>query len=257
MMRVGLMGFGRAGRAVAEVILQEPKTTLAWAMRKSLALNHRAVSEFLGIESDEPGLIFCQNELKVQDLLRDHPVDAIIDFSSPHALQYYGEIAAKKNISIVSAISNYDERNIKLLHRLAKKTRVLWSPNITLGINFLLAAARVLREIAPNADIEILEEHFAAKPEVSGTARIIAKTLGKDTKSIKSIRAGGIIGRHEILFGFPFQTVRLVHESISREAFGTGALFALEHLHKKENGLYTMQDLLLPYFNDSGERRSN
>jgi 4-hydroxy-tetrahydrodipicolinate reductase len=60
-------------------------------------------------------------------------------------------------------------------------------------------------------------------------------------KGIKSIRAGGIIGVHEILFGFPYQTVRLKHESISREAFGNDALLALS----KNYGLYNMEDLLL------------
>lgn len=62
------------------------------------------------------------------------------------------------------------------------------------------------------------------------------------------IRAGGIIGVHEILFGFPYQTVRLKHESISREAFGNGVLFAAKHMHDKSNGRYNMEDLLLPYF---------
>ena len=53
---------------------------------------------------------------------------------------------------------------------------------------------------------------------------------------------------HEILFGFPYQTVRLMHESIAREAFGTGVLFAAQRLQDKPNGLYTMEDLLVPYF---------
>ena len=65
---------------------------------------------------------------------------------------------------------------------------------------------------------------------------------------IKMVRAGGIIGVHEILFGFPYQTVRLRHESISREAFGNGVLFAAQHLLDQPNGLYTMEDLLMPYF---------
>ena len=47
---------------------------------------------------------------------------------------------------------------------------------------------------------------------------------------IKSIRAGGIIGKHEVIFGFPSQTVRMIHESINREAFGNGAVFAINNL---------------------------
>ena len=58
------------------------------------------------------------------------------------------------------------------------------------------------------------------------------------------MRAGGIIGVHEVLFGFPYQTVRLKHESIAREAFGSGANFALGELKTKEIGFYSMEDLV-------------
>lgn len=44
-------------------------------------------------------------------------------------------------------------------------------------------------------------------------------------------------------------TLRLKHESITREAFGNGVLFAASHIGAKEPGLYNMEDLLLPYFN--------
>ncbi len=60
---------------------------------------------------------------------------------------------------------------------------------------------------------------------------------------------------HEILFGFPYQTVRLKHESISREAFGNGILFALDNLPSGQPGLYTMEDLILPYFKLNASER--
>ena len=94
----------------------------------------------------------------------------------------------------------------------------------------------------------MIEEHFKMKPEVSGTAKVIAKQLELPESQIKTIRAGGIIGTHEILFGFPFQTVRLKHESISREAFGSGILFAVKQLQNKSKGFYSMEDLMLPFF---------
>lgn len=111
-----------------------------------------------------------------------------------------------------------------------------------------MIAAKVLKNIAPYTDIEIIEEHFKLKPETSGTAKVIAENLEVNQDQIKSVRAGGIIGVHEILFGFPYQTVRLKHESIAREAFGNGILFAVENLIGKSKGFYSMEDLLLPYF---------
>lgn len=248
-MRVGLYGFGRAGKAVASILLQSKETCLCWVIRQSHVLEHRSVPEFLGIQSDEPGLIFPKNEFTPQRLFDEHPVDVVIDFASAVAVLDYGKEAAKRDIAIVSAISEYPPSTIDFMKKLAKKTRVLWSPNITIGINFMMLAAKVLTSIAPYIDIEIVEEHFKAKTEVSGTARKIAKTLSLPESSIKTIRAGGIVGRHEILFGFPYQTLRLTHDSISREAFGNGALFAAQHLVEKANGLYSMEDMLIPYFN--------
>ena len=139
------------------------------------------------------------------------------------------------------------------MRTLAKHTRVLHSPNITLGVNFLMLAAKVLKKIAPYSDIQIIEEHFRTKAETSGTARILASELDVPAEDIKSVRAGGIIGVHEVLFGFPYQSVRLKHESISREAFGNGILFALRNLPDGPNGFFTMEDLLLPHFDLKGE----
>jgi 4-hydroxy-tetrahydrodipicolinate reductase len=248
-MKVGLLGFGKTGKAVASVLLQSKEVNLQWVVRKSHNLEHRSVPEFLGISSDEPGFIYSADEFRSGELLNNLPVDVIIDFSAEEGIEYYGEEARRRQISIVSAISSYAPDKIEYLRYLAEKTRVVWSPNITIGINFLIIAAKILKTIAPYTDIEIVEEHFKSKPEVSGTARKIAQSLDLPEDAIKTIRAGGIIGVHEILFGFPYQTVRLKHESITREAFGNGVLFAARHINEKEIGLFSMEDLLLPYFN--------
>ena len=252
-LRVGLMGFGKTGKAVATVLLKDPQIRLEWVIRKSHRLEHRSVPEFLGIDSTEPGLIYPKEEFDASQLLQQHPVDAIIDFSSEDGIEYYGEAAARKGVTIVSAISAYPNSKIKLLRNFGARTRVLWSPNITVGINFMILAAKTLKLIAPFTDIEIVEEHFKTKPETSGTAVKIAESLDLKPVNVKSIRAGGIIGVHEILFGFPFQTVRLKHESISREAFGNGAKFAVQELAKREKGFYTMEQLMGPYFVDSNK----
>jgi 4-hydroxy-tetrahydrodipicolinate reductase len=247
-MRIGLIGFGKTGKAVASVLLESEQVDFLWVVRKTHSMEHRSVPEFLGIPSSEQGLIYSKEEFTAEQLLDRLPVDVIIDFSAENGIEYYGQAAADRGIAIVSAISVYPDEKIKILNQLAKKTKVLWSPNITIGINFLIIAAKILRNIAPYTDIEIIEEHFKAKPETSGTAKKIAQALELPESAIKTVRAGGIIGVHEILFGFPYQTVRLKHESISREAFGNGVLFAAEHLLKKDKGLYTMEDLMLPFF---------
>lgn len=246
--KIGLIGFGKTGKAVASVILQNKEFSLEWVLRKSTLLDHRSVPEFLGVESDEPGLIYSLETIAIDELLNKHPVDIIIDFSSSNGIYTYGQIASERGVKIISAISHYSEKEIIFLKELSEKTTVFWSPNITLGVNYLLFAAKFLKKIAPWVDIEIIEEHFKGKDGISGTAIKIAEALDLDKSNINSLRAGGIVGKHEIVFGFPYQTVRLVHESISREAFGNGVIFVAENLINKKNGLYNFEDILLPYF---------
>lgn len=242
--RVGLVGFGKTGRAVASVLLMDKTIDLVWVVRKTQALEHRSVPEFLGVDSDEDGSIHWIGDVDFETLQLSSPVDAIIDFSAESGMDYYGEVAAEQGITIISAISSLPDSRIKELKKYGETTRVLWSPNITLGINFLIIAAKTLQKIAPHADISILEEHFKGKDEVSGTAKKIAHALNYDEDEIRSVRAGGIIGVHEVLFGFPYQTVRLKHESIAREAFGNGAKFALKEVSSQKFGFYSMEDLV-------------
>ena len=179
-----------------------------------------------------------------------HPVDFIIDFSSESGIYLYGEEASKRQVKIISAISHYNKETIQFIKRLSRITTVFWSPNITLGVNYLLLASKTLKKIAPWADIEIIEEHFKLKKGVSGTALKIADRLNVKSSEINSIRAGGIVGKHEVIFGFPYQTIRLVHESISREAFGNGVIFVATNLMDKDKGFYKFEDILLPFFTE-------
>lgn len=236
--RVGLAGYGKAGSAVANILSNDPRFELSWIARRSASAGPQYHP---GTEIPVIGL----EQKSFTELFDSMPVDALLDFSAPENIHIYGEEVRERGIMLVSAISAYSEDDLAYAHSLGDDTRVLCSPNITLGINFIIVAANLLRKIAPFADIEILEQHFKDKPEVSGTARKLAKTLEVGDESITSLRFGGIVGHHEVIFGFPHQTVRLTHESIRREAFGTGAAFALQQLSNCSKGFYTFDSLML------------
>lgn len=239
MLKVGLVGFGKAGQAVAQVLQDDPRYELCWITRRTTSTDSHACTQ-LGLPMAALDSAEAWNEW-----LDSHPVDALVDFSRPQSLHLYGEALRTRHLMLVSAISAYSPEDLAYAHTLAADARVLCSPNITVGINFLIMAARLLRKIAPFADVEIVEQHFREKSEVSGTARKIAQSMEVDEGHITSLRLGGIVGQHEVIFGFPYQTVRLIHNSIERRAFGTGAAFALAELAKCENGFYTFDDLLM------------
>jgi 4-hydroxy-tetrahydrodipicolinate reductase len=51
----------------------------------------------------------------------------------------------------------------------------------------LIIAARILKNTAPYTDIEVIEEHFKNKPEISGTAKKIADCLDVPEEAIKIV----------------------------------------------------------------------
>lgn len=240
--RIGLFGFGKTGKLVASEFLRDERFDLKWVVKKTRANAEKHASRLLGFEGDQ-GKIHCVSRLGA-DFFKRERVDVLVDFSGPHGHRGYAG-AAEEGTKIISAISKYAPDDLAALGKMSERTGVLYSPNITLGINFLLVASQVLQKIAPHADVEIIEEHFRDKQEVSGTALKLAQALGLEkSKHVNSIRVGGIVGKHEIVFGLPNQTIRLVHESISRAAFGQGAIFAAKWLVDKGPGLYTMEQIV-------------
>ncbi len=248
MIKVGLIGHGKAGQAVARVLQADPRYELSWVARRA-PLDQSGPT--LAGPTDEPPQahpavpVIPLSTAISRSWMDAHPVDGLIDFSAPEAIRLYGPVARERGLAIVSAISAYTEEDLRWARTLAEDTRVLCSANITMGINFMIVAARLLRTVAPQADIEIVEQHFRDKPEVSGTARKLAASLDLDDSRITSLRLGGIVGHHEVIFGFPYQTVRISHDSIRREAFGTGAAFAMSELMQRQAGFYTFEDLLM------------
>lgn len=254
-MKVALFGYGKTGSKVAELLAEDESVSLVWIATNS------GRSELAPPQNVYKGKqlgsvpMFPLRKVLTKGWLKSNPVDVVIDFSSPAAIMEYGQSLADSGIKLVTCVSAYGETEHKELDRLSRKMALLWSPNITLGINFLLMAAKAIKAAMPGADISVTEEHFREKPELSGTAVRIANELGTDTAAINMIRSGGILGVHEVLFGYDNELLRLRHESINRKAFGAGALFAAKALLSERKGFFKMEDILAPYFNEPNKKR--
>jgi 4-hydroxy-tetrahydrodipicolinate reductase len=242
--KIGLLGFGKTGKTVANEIIQDSVCDLSWVVRRQTQKIEYA-SHLLGHEFEQ-GRIFSRENLTDQ-FFRAHPVDVIVDFSKSEAVREYRG-ALELGIPVVSAISQYDPEDLAMLKSYAGKAAVFYSPNITLGVNILMVVAQILQKIAPHADIEIIEEHFRDKKEVSGTAKKLADVLGMGHERIHSIRVGKTVGKHKLIFGLPNQTIRLIHESVNQAAFGQGAIFAAKYVVQQLPGIYTMEQLISEMF---------
>ena len=239
--KIGMFGFGKTGSFVAQEIINDDVCELVWVVRKSNKAAGEYASRLSGMDHDE-GKIYSIDSIDTERFFKENQVDVIIDFSVNCAVETYKDVAIY-GTRIVSAISSYQPEQLSHLKQLGKRTAVLYSPNITLGVNFLIEASKVLQRIVPEADIEIIEEHFREKPDFSGTALRIAEDLGLNKEQhVNSIRVGGIVGKHEVIFGLPNQTIRIIHESLNRSAFGQGAIYAAKWLMTKSIGIYTMEE---------------
>jgi 4-hydroxy-tetrahydrodipicolinate reductase len=99
-------------------------------------------------------------------------------------------------------------------------------------------------------DVAIIDEHHRMKKDSpSGTAKILGDAVrqgngGRKMPQYAAIRAGHIIGEHEVIFTGNGETIRLRHSVTDRGIFARGALDAALWLHKKPAGFYGMDDVL-------------
>ena len=124
-----------------------------------------------------------------------------------------------------------------------KNLKLIYAPNISDGINILMKACELVNTIWNDSDVEIIEQHFKKKKDApSGTAKKIAKIFKGDVP-IHSIRAGGIIGIHEVVFVTKNQKITIKHESFNREAFADGIKKAAIWLQDKPCGFYDIEEV--------------
>jgi 4-hydroxy-tetrahydrodipicolinate reductase len=126
----------------------------------------------------------------------------------------------------------------------------------------------VARILGDDYDVEIVEAHHHLKKDApSGTAmkmaQIIAGALSRDldrdavytrrgmigerTKKeigIQTLRAGDIVGEHNVMFGAVGERLEFIHRAHSRDNFAKGAIRAAKWIVKQKSGLYDMQDVL-------------
>lgn len=196
------------------------------------------------------------------------PVDVVIDFSSPAALDPLLDLCLANRFGLVYATTGADETQLAKIRDAAEKIPVLWSPSMSLTVNLTMKLAQVAAEALADqdADVEIIEKHHRFKADApSGTAlkfgqliadamKITGSTHGRfgkpggrphDEIGYHAVRIGDNPGEHNIIFGLLGETIELTVKATSRDAYAVGALSAAKFLAGKEPGnLYGMDDVL-------------
>jgi len=198
----------------------------------------------------------------------DIKADVIIDFSAAAAVDGLLDYCMEKKLPCVLCTTGLSEEQLEKVKEASKKTAILKSANMSLGINMLL---KLLKEaagiLAPAGfDIEIVEKHHNQKLDApSGTALALADAVneefdngyeyvydrstkrekrGKREIGISAVRGGTIVGDHDVIFAGADEVITFSHRAYSKAVFGKGAIQAAKFLAGKPAGMYDMSDVI-------------
>ncbi len=175
--------------------------------------------------------------------------DVVIDFSTADATEAVCAACAAQKRPLVLGTTAHTEAQKEAVRATAEQVAVVFAANFSLGVNVLFALARMTASLlGEKFDVEVVEAHHKTKKDApSGTAKRIAEIL-EETRGgevpVHSIRAGGIVGDHEVIFSGSGEQLALTHRASSRATFAEGALHAALWVVDKPAGLYRMEDVL-------------
>ena len=194
--------------------------------------------------------------------------DVIIDFANVAAVDNLLEYARNRKIPVVLCTTGLSEEQVKKIDEVSKEVAILYSANMSLGINTLFKILSSISSLLSNAgfDIEIVEKHHNQKLDApSGTALALADAInnqlngeleyiydrskvrqkrGKKELGISAVRGGTIVGEHEIIFAGEEEVIEIKHTAYSRNVFAKGAVEAAKFLKGKTPKRYTMREVV-------------
>ena len=228
--KIGLFGYGRTGKVVAQNLVQDQRFTLVF-VAKNQAINQKQLDYDYIVESKE----------FIGELINRFEPNIVVDFTTPDAVMFNIN-KLRKETGYIIATTGFTDIQIDKLKKY-EHLKVLYAPNISDGINIVMKACEVFDKDWENADVEIVEQHFKSKIDSpSSTAKKIAKVFNKKVP-IHSIRAGGIVGIHEIILVTDNQKITLKHESLNGGVFADGVKKAARWLMDKECGFYEIDEV--------------
>ncbi|OGQ50391.1 MAG: 4-hydroxy-tetrahydrodipicolinate reductase [Deltaproteobacteria bacterium RIFCSPLOWO2_02_FULL_57_26] len=254
---------GRMGGTVVRLIQESTGVRLVGAVEWSGSPQiNKDAGEVAGV-----GKIGVPIAAQIEPLLKGQVV--VIEFTTPEATLEHLKIAARNGSPIVIGTTGFNPKQLAEIKRLSRRTRVLMSPNMSVGVNLLVSLlGKVAETLGEDYDVEIVEAHHRFKKDApSGTAlalgRAVAQALKRDLDKVgvcgrkgivgertrkeigvMAVRAGDIVGEHTVIFGGLGERVEFIHRAHSRDTFARGAIRAAQWLVKQKKGLYSMQDVL-------------
>jgi len=255
---------GKMGSEIARAICSDDHFSIGAAIERT---NHPQLGEDYGLSLGKGSLNIPLTAAVDGDAAG---TAVVIDFSSPQSTAAFLTLACINKMRIVVGTTGLSPNDYALAERAAKRSAILVSPNMSVGVNLLFSLTELISaRLKDDFDIEIIEAHHRFKKDApSGTARrlgeICAEAVGlpynrairngrsgieandrpKNEIGMHAVRGGDIIGDHTVLFAGMGERIELRHMLHSRTSLARGALIAARWLADREPGYYSMRDAL-------------
>jgi len=183
--------------------------------------------------------------------------DVVLDFSRAEALPATLAACRAAHRALLVGTTGWPATLEGALAAAASDIALLVAPNTSVAVAVLAELTRRAAELLPaDFDISLIERHHAGKRDApSGTARALAAAAAQGRAAapggasagalpVQSVRAGEIVGEHEVHFAGPGESLTLAHRAQDRALFARGALSAALWLASRPPGRYGMHDFL-------------
>lgn len=194
----------------------------------------------------------------------DANAQVLVDFSGAAGFDSAMELALRHKLALVSGSTGLSEQQSASLQAASERVPVLWAANFSLGVAVLAHVAAQASRLLPDWDCEIFEAHHRNKQDApSGTALMLGERVRESRGANESLlsldrnglrpsqgigfsvmRAGDIIGEHEVHLVGAGERIELVHRAMDRRLFARGALVAARWLCGRQPGRYTLEAVL-------------
>ena len=255
-MKIGIVGCnGRVGKILVDELLSDHWKSKGLELSGGVMRTiHQGNDDFFVTE--DPEVLFEQS-------------DAIIDFTLPEGTRHHIELAKEHGTTLIIGTTGLTEEDEAALHDAAENATIIYAANMSLGVNLLLALVeQAAKALSDDWDIEIFESHHKYKVDApSGTALAIGRAAAtgrghsledlaeyarhghtgareKGKIGFSVARGGDVVGEHTAFFFGEGERLELTHRSTNRALYARGALHAALWSEDKENGLYSMRDVL-------------
>lgn len=237
-MKIALIGYGKMGKMIEELILQSGKHEIV------LKVNSKNL-----------------NELTVENLQK---AEAAIEFSNPSVAVKNIMFCIDAGVPIVTGTTGwYNQKEDIMKYCNAKNGTVIYASNFSIGVNIFFELNRKLAGLMKRHsqyDVSMEEIHHTEKKDVpSGTAITLANDIlsintqkkkwvnhfskNAEELSIVSLREPDVPGTHIVVYDSEVDEIEIKHTAFSRKGFAEGAILAAEQIGDKK-GFFTFGDIL-------------